>query len=178
MVRLTAPAWPAAPGLDDVNPKHFEGLVAGLGVVNGAFRDLVGFAGLDFHRRLAVDDEFKLALEHVAGFGARMGMAAGGAAGGNFRDRGDGVVAGREIELLQRRALDAACWAMAHRAGECDDGQSEQSVAIAQQSGIKRTPLQKLDFPAGYNTVTAIAEVPAGGAGAAIHPGARNRLCA
>ena len=37
-------------------------------------------------------------------------------------------------------------------------------VAIAQQTGIKRTPLQKLDFPAGYNTVTAIAEVPAGGA--------------
>ena len=37
-------------------------------------------------------------------------------------------------------------------------------VAIAQQSGIKRTPLQKLDFPAGYNTITAIAEVPAGGA--------------
>ena len=34
-------------------------------------------------------------------------------------------------------------------------------VAIAQQPGIKRTPLQKLDFPAGYNTITAIAEVPA-----------------
>jgi quercetin dioxygenase-like cupin family protein len=47
------------------------------------------------------------------------------------------------------------------------------SVAIAQQSGIKRTPLQKLDFPAGYNTVTAIAEVPAGGAaGRHTHPGA------
>ena len=30
-------------------------------------------------------------------------------------------------------------------------------VAIAQQTGIKRTPLQKLDFPAGYNTITAIA---------------------
>jgi quercetin dioxygenase-like cupin family protein len=46
-------------------------------------------------------------------------------------------------------------------------------VAIAQQSGIKRTPLQKLDFPAGYNTVTAIAEVPAGGAaGRHAHPGA------
>src|SRR3954468_21352856 len=45
-------------------------------------------------------------------------------------------------------------------------------VAIAQQSGIKRTPLQKLDFPAGYNTVTAIDEVPAGGAGGRhIHPG-------
>jgi quercetin dioxygenase-like cupin family protein len=46
-------------------------------------------------------------------------------------------------------------------------------VAIAQQSGIKRTPLQKLEFPAGYNTVTAIAEVPAGGAaGRHTHPGA------
>jgi quercetin dioxygenase-like cupin family protein len=46
-------------------------------------------------------------------------------------------------------------------------------VAIAQQSGIKRTPLQKLEFPAGYNTITAIAEVPAGGAaGRHTHPGA------
>ena len=46
-------------------------------------------------------------------------------------------------------------------------------VAIAQQTGIKRTPLQKLDFPAGYNTITAIAEVPAGGAaGRHTHPDA------
>ena len=46
-------------------------------------------------------------------------------------------------------------------------------IAFAQQTGIKRTPLQKLDFPAGYNTVTAIAEVPAGGAaGRHTHPGA------
>jgi quercetin dioxygenase-like cupin family protein len=46
-------------------------------------------------------------------------------------------------------------------------------VAIAQQTGIKRTPLQKLDFPAGYNTITAIAEVPAAGAaGRHTHPGA------
>src|SRR5687768_17413955 len=46
-------------------------------------------------------------------------------------------------------------------------------VAVAQQSAIKRTPLQKLDFPPGYNTVTAIAEVPAGGAaGRHTHPGA------
>ena len=45
-------------------------------------------------------------------------------------------------------------------------------IAIAQQSGIKRTPLQKVDFPAGYNTVTAIAEIPAGGAaGRHTHPG-------
>ena len=47
------------------------------------------------------------------------------------------------------------------------------SAAIAQQSGIKRTPLQRLDFPAGYNTITAIAEVPAGGAaGRHTHPSA------
>ena len=46
-------------------------------------------------------------------------------------------------------------------------------IAIAQQSGIKRTPLQKVDFPAGYNTVTAIAELPAGAAaGRHTHPGA------
>jgi quercetin dioxygenase-like cupin family protein len=38
--------------------------------------------------------------------------------------------------------------------------------------GIKRTPLQKIDFPEGYTTVTAIAEVPAGGAsGRHSHPG-------
>lgn len=47
------------------------------------------------------------------------------------------------------------------------------SAAIAQQSGIKRTPLQKVDFPAGYTTVTAIAELPPGAAaGRHIHPGA------
>ena len=46
-------------------------------------------------------------------------------------------------------------------------------LAIAQQGGIKRTPLQKVDFPAGYNTVTAIAEIPGGGAaGRHTHPGA------
>src|SRR5947209_1384638 len=45
-------------------------------------------------------------------------------------------------------------------------------VAIAQQTAIKRTPLQKIDFPAGYSTVTGIAEIPAGGAaGRHTHPG-------
>jgi hypothetical protein len=50
-------------------------------------------------------------------------------------------------------------------------------VAIAQQSGIKRTPLQKLDFPAGYNTVTAIAEVPGGGAAGRHIPAWRPAMC-
>ena len=44
--------------------------------------------------------------------------------------------------------------------------------AVAQQASIKRTPLQKVEFPAGYNVVSAIAEVPAGGAaGRHTHPG-------
>lgn len=39
-------------------------------------------------------------------------------------------------------------------------------------SGIKRTPLQKIEFPEGYNTITGIAEVPAGAsAGRHTHPG-------
>jgi quercetin dioxygenase-like cupin family protein len=46
---------------------------------------------------------------------------------------------------------------------------------FAQQSGIKRTPLQTVDFPAGFQTVSAIAEIPAGGcAGRHTHPGAES----
>jgi quercetin dioxygenase-like cupin family protein len=46
-------------------------------------------------------------------------------------------------------------------------------VAFAQQGGIKRTPLQTVEYPDGYKIVTAIAEVPAGGAaGRHTHPGA------
>ena len=44
--------------------------------------------------------------------------------------------------------------------------------ALAQQGGIKRTPLQKVEFPDGYVTVTGVAEIPAGGsAGRHTHPG-------
>jgi quercetin dioxygenase-like cupin family protein len=45
-------------------------------------------------------------------------------------------------------------------------------AAVAQQGGIKRTPLQKVEFPDGYVTVTGIAEIPSGGsAGRHTHPG-------
>jgi quercetin dioxygenase-like cupin family protein len=45
-------------------------------------------------------------------------------------------------------------------------------AALAQQAGIKRTPLQKAEFPDGYVTVTAMAEVPPGGSpGRHTHPG-------
>src|SRR5712664_4765246 len=93
---------------DDINPEHFEGLVAGLGVVNRAFRDLVGFPGLDLEWRLAVDQKLKLALQHVTGFGAGVGMTTRSATCGNLGDRRNGVVAGRKFEFLQRRALDTA----------------------------------------------------------------------
>ncbi len=44
--------------------------------------------------------------------------------------------------------------------------------AIAQQSAIKRTPLQTVDFPPGYNVVTGIAEIAPGNcAGRHTHPG-------
>lgn len=45
-------------------------------------------------------------------------------------------------------------------------------AALAQQSGIKRTPLQKIEFPDGYTTITATAEIqPGGAAGRHTHPG-------
>jgi quercetin dioxygenase-like cupin family protein len=45
-------------------------------------------------------------------------------------------------------------------------------TAFAQQSAIKRTPLQTVDFPAGYNVVSAIAEIAPGNcAGRHTHPG-------
>jgi quercetin dioxygenase-like cupin family protein len=45
-------------------------------------------------------------------------------------------------------------------------------AALAQQGGIKRTPLQKIEFPDGYNTITATAEIqPGGSAGRHTHPG-------
>ena len=44
--------------------------------------------------------------------------------------------------------------------------------AVAQQSAIKRTPLQTVDFPPGFNVVSAIAEIAPGNcAGRHTHPG-------
>ena len=45
-------------------------------------------------------------------------------------------------------------------------------AALAQQGGIKRTPLQKAEFPDGFVSISGIAEIPAGGAaGRHSHPG-------
>jgi quercetin dioxygenase-like cupin family protein len=43
--------------------------------------------------------------------------------------------------------------------------------AVAQQSAIKRTPLQTVDFPAGYSVVSIIAEIPEGCVGRHTNPG-------
>jgi Cupin domain len=43
--------------------------------------------------------------------------------------------------------------------------------AIAQQAGVKRTPLRTIDFPAGFTTVTTISELSSGCAGRHTHPG-------
>ena len=44
--------------------------------------------------------------------------------------------------------------------------------AVAQQGGIKRTPLQTVEFPPGYQTISVIAEIPAGTCGGKhTHPG-------
>ena len=47
------------------------------------------------------------------------------------------------------------------------------ALALAQQQGgIKRTPLQTVDFPPGYQTISVIAEIAAGScAGRHTHPG-------
>jgi quercetin dioxygenase-like cupin family protein len=45
-------------------------------------------------------------------------------------------------------------------------------AALAQQASVKRTPLQKADFPDGYSTVTVTGELPPGAsAGRHTHPG-------
>lgn len=45
------------------------------------------------------------------------------------------------------------------------------TVAIAQQPGVKRTPLHTIDFPPGFTTVTTISELSSGCAGRHTHPG-------
>ena len=51
-------------------------------------------------------------------------------------------------------------------------GMSAPAIAIAQQSGIKRTILRSVDFPAGYTTVTVLVEVAPGACtGRHTHPG-------
>jgi mannose-6-phosphate isomerase-like protein (cupin superfamily) len=46
--------------------------------------------------------------------------------------------------------------------------------AGAQQPVITRTPLQTVDFPAGYTTVSAIIQIRTGCAGSHTHPGAES----
>jgi hypothetical protein len=47
--------------LYDINAEHLHGFVACPGVVNRAFRDLVGIASLELLRRLAIDQQLQFA---------------------------------------------------------------------------------------------------------------------
>jgi quercetin dioxygenase-like cupin family protein len=50
--------------------------------------------------------------------------------------------------------------------------EAQQLPAMTQQSPtIKRTPLRTIEFPPGFNTITAIAEMSAGCIGRHTHPG-------
>jgi hypothetical protein len=42
----------------DVNPEYFEGLIARPGIMDGAGRNLIGVAGLQLERRLAIGQKF------------------------------------------------------------------------------------------------------------------------
>jgi quercetin dioxygenase-like cupin family protein len=67
-----------------------------------------------------------------------------------------------EEETVPRKALIAAAIAASVIAVS----------ALAQQAGIKRTPLQKVDFPQGYTVVFGMAEIAPGiCAGRHVHPG-------
>jgi quercetin dioxygenase-like cupin family protein len=79
------------------------------------------------------------------------------------------VAAQEEKNMIKKILLGLIVAAFAF-AGGTFSGSVFSGSALAQ--GIKRTPLQKIDFPEGYTTVTAIAEIPAGGAsGRHSHPG-------
>ena len=94
--------------LDHIRPEDLGGFVADhLGVVRDPLGDLIGITGLQSLRRLALDKKFDFPLEYITGLDPGMIVAASRAAGRNFRNTGDCIVAGREIDLLQRRALDA-----------------------------------------------------------------------
>ena len=60
----------------DINSHDFQRLVtAHLGVVNGAGGNRPGVAGLQMLGRLAVDNQVAFALDDIAGFESRMGVA-------------------------------------------------------------------------------------------------------
>src|SRR5260221_9914964 len=76
-----------------------------------------------------------------------------------------------------RSASTGRCFSAASRqVSRASSGKLPRVLLPAWQSpskaGVKRTPLQKAEFPDGYATVSGIAEIPVGGsAGRHTHPG-------
>src|SRR5262245_10888652 len=91
--------------------------------MNGPWRHLVAFTGLDRFFWLALDVKHKLAFQHVARFRTGMCMTANIYVRHDLSHSDNGLVVGaRDIELLQRRTLDgrtllcrrgSCCWAVA-----------------------------------------------------------------
>lgn len=72
--------------------------------------------------------------------------------------------------MLKRTLL---CLSIAFAGTALANAQTPAMAPAPAPSGIKRTPLQDVDFPAGYHVVTAIVEIAAGteSAGRHTHPG-------
>jgi hypothetical protein len=93
--------------LDDGIHEQFDRLARNrTAVMRCVRRNLEGVAGLEGLVRLAVDLEDDRSFHHIVALDSRMGMAAHAGAGRDFYDGAHDVVARREIDGLQRRALD------------------------------------------------------------------------
>lgn len=78
-------------------------------------------------------------------------MASGRAARRHFRDGGDGVVAVRKFDLLERSALDAGLLGESSD-GEAGEGQNEQSLFEHGFSSLERPTLAARQFPARWQS--------------------------
>ena len=93
--------------LDDVVGENFKHLARNRArIVRRVGWNLEGIASLEGLVRLACDLEDESPFNHIAALDTRMGMAARAGAGRDFHDGALDVVARREIDGLQRRALD------------------------------------------------------------------------
>src|SRR5262249_43823656 len=103
---------------------HLEALAGRTAVVWDPGNTLEGVPGLDGSIRLAIGLEHRRAFHHIADLDAGMDVAAGADAGRDFRHAEHHGVALREIDVLQRGALDACLL------GKCrngDDGSGDGS---------------------------------------------------
>ena len=124
-------------------------------------RNLEGFARLEGLVRLALDLEDHRALHHIAALDPRMGMAAGAVARCDFRNGAHDIEAGRKIDGLERRALDAGL--LRHRRNDDDrrngGRNDERFLKCPFRNFLNR--LNQLDFKGGGLIRGGVADVDA-----------------